>query len=66
VAALPVDDRSLFIRAYLDQGRRHPLQMKGHRSATVLQRITDFEDRQGKKPFTTFWDITTERLLGDG
>jgi hypothetical protein len=66
VAALPVDDRSLFIRAYLDQGRRHPLQMKGHRSATVLQRIADFEDRQGKKPFTTFWDITTERLLGDG
>lgn len=66
VAALPADDRSLFIRAYLDQGRRHPHEMKGHRTATVLQRIADFEDRQGKKPFTTFWEVTTERLLGDG
>jgi hypothetical protein len=66
VAALPRDERSLFIRAYLDQGRRHPLQRKGHRSATVLQRIGDFTERQGKKPFTTFWEITTERLLGEG
>jgi hypothetical protein len=66
VAALPIDDRSLFIRAYLDQGRRHPRQLAGHRTATVLQRIADFEDRQAKKPYATFWEITTERLLGEG
>ncbi len=66
VAALPVDDRSLFIRAYLDQGRRHPHQLEGHRTATVLQRIVDFDDRQAKKPYATFWEITTERLLGEG
>jgi hypothetical protein len=65
VAALPTDDKSLFIRAYLDQGRRHPLQLKGHRTATVLERIADFEDRQAKKPYATFWELTTERLLGD-
>ena len=34
VAALPTDDRSLFIRAYLDQGRRHPKELTGHRTAT--------------------------------
>ena len=66
VGALPTDGKSLFIRAYLDQGRRHPRQLEGHRTATVLQRIADFEDRQAKKPYGTFWEITTERLLGDG
>ncbi len=66
VAALPTDEKSLFIRAYLDQGRRHPRELSGHRTATVLQRIADFEDRQAKKPFTSFWDITTERLFAGG
>jgi hypothetical protein len=66
VAALPIHDKSLFIRAYLDQGKRHPLELRGHRTATVLQRIADFEDRQAKKPFATFWEITTERLFSDG
>jgi hypothetical protein len=66
VAALPSHDKSLFIRAYLDQGKKHPQQMKGHRTATVLQRIGDFSDRQSKKPYATFWEITTERLLADG
>ena len=66
VAALPSHDKSLFIRAYLDQGKRHPLQLQGHRTATVLQRMGDFSDRQAKKPYATFWEVTTERLLGDG
>ena len=63
VAALPIDDKSLFIRAYLDQGKKHPHEMKGHRTATVLQRVADFQDRQSKKSYLTFWEITTERLL---
>ena len=66
VAALPTHDKSLFIRAYLDQGKKHPQQLKGHRTAPVLQHIGDFRDRQAKKPYATFWEITTERLLGDG
>jgi hypothetical protein len=63
VEAMPVDEKSLFIRAYLDQGRTHPSQMKGHRTATVLQRITDFNARQAKKPFQTFWAVATEGVL---
>jgi hypothetical protein len=39
--------------------------MRGHRTATVLQRIADFEERQAKKSYGTFWEITTERLLGE-
>jgi hypothetical protein len=65
VAALPKDDRSLFLRAYLDQGRKHPREMPGHRTATVLQKMVDFEDRQAKKPWGSFWDLTTERLLAE-
>ena len=66
VASLPVDDRSVFVRAWLDQGKPHPSQMKGHRTATVLQRITDFEARQAKKPFASWWDVATEKVLADG
>ena len=60
VAAFPIDDKSFFIRAYLDQGRRHPAQMKGHRTATVLQRIADFNARQQKKPYESFWAVSTD------
>jgi len=66
VAALPTDDRSLFFRAYLDQGKHHPQELKGHRTATVLQKIADFEDQQAKKPYTSFFALSTDRVLADG
>lgn len=66
VKALPIDDKSVFIRAYLDQGKKHPLQMSGHRTATVLQRIADFDDHQAKKPYATWWEVATERLPSEG
>jgi hypothetical protein len=65
VAALPIDDRSLFIRCYLDQGKRHPQEMAGHRTATVLQKIADFDERQAKKPFTSWWSVATEKVLSE-
>lgn len=63
VAALPSDEKSLFIRAYLDQGRKHPLQMKGHRTATILEKVADFNARQARKPFETWWAVATEGAL---
>jgi hypothetical protein len=63
VAALPADDRSVFIRAYLDQGKKHPREKKGHRTASVLQKMADFTARQAKKPYTTWWDVSTDQLL---
>ena len=64
VSAMPIDDeRSLFIRCYLDQGKRHPRQMKGHRTATVLSRIAELETRQAKKPYASFWAVATEGLF---
>lgn len=65
IAALPVDDASLFVRGYLDQGKRHPKQMKGHRTATVVQRIADFKARQEKAPHRSFFAIATDGVLDE-
>ncbi|HVY49267.1 MAG TPA: hypothetical protein VHB21_25425, partial [Minicystis sp.] len=62
VAALPVDEESLFVRAYLDQGRRHPLQMPGHRTATVLQRVRDFDADEAKRRYGSYWSVATARF----
>jgi hypothetical protein len=48
VEAFPTDGSSLFIRCYLDQGDRHPMQMAGHRTTTVLQRVADFEAHKAR------------------
>jgi hypothetical protein len=63
VAALPVDDKSVFIRAYLDQGKKHPREKKGHRTATLLQRIDAFDARQAKKAYTSWWEVANDQLL---
>jgi hypothetical protein len=62
VAALPVGDDSLFVRCWLDQGRKHPRQMKGHRTATTLHSMADFNQRQQQKPFQSFWSAVTEGI----
>ncbi|RLB62885.1 MAG: hypothetical protein DRI90_08060 [Deltaproteobacteria bacterium] len=61
IAALPTDDRSVFIRAYLDQGNPHPEQMSGHRTTTTLQRIADFNQR--KRPYASMLALATDHML---
>ena len=61
IAALPTDEKSLFIRAYLDQGKKHPKEKKGHRTASILQKMADFNARQAKKPYTTWFDVATDQ-----
>ncbi|MEM6787389.1 MAG: hypothetical protein AAF715_07705 [Myxococcota bacterium] len=61
VAALPADDRSVFIRGYLDQGRRHPQQMAGHRTATTLHRVADFNAR--KRPYGSMYLLATDGVI---
>jgi len=63
IAALPTDEKSLFIRAWLDQGKTHPREKKGHRTATILQKVADFNARQAKKPYATWWDVATDQLV---
>jgi hypothetical protein len=61
VAAMPVNDDSVFIRCYLDQGRRHPAQLAGHRTATTLQRIVDFSARTA--PYPSLLALASDRTL---
>ncbi|MBI4704780.1 MAG: hypothetical protein HY744_27060 [Deltaproteobacteria bacterium] len=63
IEALPIDERSLFVRAYLDQGRPHPRQMKGHRTATLLQPVAHFLERQKKRPYRSMWEVSTDGVL---
>jgi hypothetical protein len=61
IEALPTDESSLFIRAYLDQGQRHPQQLDGHRTATTLQRIAHFERHKGRYP--SLFALSTDELV---
>jgi hypothetical protein len=64
IQALPSDEASLFIRCYLDQGRKHPAEMPGQRTATVLQLFDHFKWRQKKKTYRTFFELSTDGMLG--
>lgn len=61
VQALPTDGKSVFIRCYLDQGRPHPLQMKGQRTTTVLQSIRHFDARA--RSYRSFFQVATDGVL---
>lgn len=59
VKALPVHPEGAFIRSYLDQGRRHPQQLEGHRTATFLQGFGPFQARSAAG-YKTFWQLCTD------
>jgi hypothetical protein len=63
VEALPRMDDALFLRCYLDQGKKHPKQMDGHRTATVLAKVSDFLEREKKTPSRSFFTVSTEGNL---
>jgi hypothetical protein len=63
VAALPVSERSLFIRAYFDYGLPHPAELPGERSTTILQRIPRFLALHRSGAYRTFWDVCTVDYL---
>lgn len=61
IEALPSNESSVFVRAYLDQGRRHPAQRAGHRTATLTQTFDQFKWRQRKTGYTSFWQLVSEK-----
>lgn len=65
VDALPSNEKSLFLRCYLDQGRRHPLQMQGHRTATVLASFDHFKWRNRSRGYGSFYQLATDGLDAD-
>ena len=65
VEALPTNEASLFLRCYLDQGRRHPQQLKGHRTASVLQLFDHFRWKQRSRGYTGFWQLATDGVISE-
>lgn len=61
VKALPIDGDSAFIRGYLDQGKAHPNQMSGHRTATILQPMKAFVEREGG--YRSMWALCTDGVM---
>ncbi len=61
VDALPQAPDSVFIRAYLDQGQRHPRQQPGQRSVTIAQALGRFPS--GSRPPSSYYQITTAAVL---
>lgn len=61
IAALPIDSQSAFIRCYLDQGKRHRQQMKGHRTATTIHHIANFNAR--KKRYRSFHALASDHIV---
>lgn len=62
VDALPTNERSLFLRCYLDQGRRHPLQLEGHRTATLLASFDHFRWRNRSRGYGSFFQLVTDGI----
>lgn len=58
--ALPANEQSLFLRCYLDQGRRHPLQLEGHRTATLLASFDHFKWRNKSRGYGSFFQLVTD------
>jgi hypothetical protein len=65
VDALPSNERSLFVRTYLEQGRRHPRQQPGHRTTTVMSLFDHFKWKQRARGYRGFWEVVNDGLLDD-
>ena len=63
IKALPTDDSSVFIRGYLDQGKAHPQQMAGHRTATTLHLMEALKQRT--QPYGSMWALSADSVLKD-
>jgi hypothetical protein len=59
LAAFPLSGESVLIRSYLDQGKRHPSQRPGQRTASMLVPIRPFLDCEREKPSRTYFGAVT-------
>jgi hypothetical protein len=57
--AFPLSDDSALIRSYLDQGRRHPAQLPGNRTASMLVPIRAWLGCESEKASRTYYGAVT-------
>ncbi len=59
LTALPLTGESALIRSYLDQGRRHPAQLPGDRTASMLVPARAWLACESEKPSRTYFGAVT-------
>jgi hypothetical protein len=57
VRSLPLAPDSIFIRSYFANGRRHPLNVSGHRSTSLIKPMIPFLADDDARRLTDYWDI---------
>lgn len=62
VRKLPINDRSLFIRAAVARGG-HPAGRPGHRLTTLLQRVTVFLNDFAEGRYPSYWSLVTTNYI---
>ena len=54
---IPLADDAVFIRSYFGNGRRHPLNMPGHRSTSLIKPIGTFFADYDARRIVEYWDV---------
>jgi hypothetical protein len=57
VRSLPLAPDSIFIRSYFANGRRHPFNVSGHRSTSLIKPMIPFLADDDARRLTDYWDI---------
>lgn len=63
VRRLPIDDKSVFIRAVPGRGRPHPALVPGHRTTTLLQKIAVFLDDATAGAYPDYRSLVTTHFI---
>jgi hypothetical protein len=57
LGAFPLADDAIFIRSYFGNGRRHPLNMPGHRATSVVKPMVPFLTDYQTRRIDEYWDL---------
>lgn len=63
VRKLPIDSGSVFIRAVSSRGQPHPAHVPGHRTTTVLQKISVFLKDYDEGAYSDYRDMVTTHFI---
>jgi hypothetical protein len=55
--SIPLSDDAVFIRSYFGNGRPHPLNVRGHRSTSLIKPINPFLADYDARRITDYWDV---------
>ena len=59
VKQLPINDRSIFIRAYANLHRPHPQMVGDHITVTLVQNVETFLNNADEGRYRSLWDVVT-------